>query len=385
MPSVDHIKSVQSIVCNGVGCALEKTKEPTKDEPQSSSKKVYKMLPRETITCANDAASEVINELSSLSLNGIDYLKDAKPVAPLHSNKLRTEAGQNKTITDVTTVSETQSYSSRPVISNEDALVQESSNKCTSKEEDFENVSTSTEETKCATLTKDQLVMCCDSSNQLSTDISKAKWPLDDNIENPSSIDHAQISQKEMGNEIVQGRRKSNNILETPAKEDAYIANSPIQGESNKSETKGNLSNLLDNTESAGAGKSDVTYVVYESELNMPDIIRLIQKDLSEPYSIYTYRYFIHNWPHLCFMVSVVLNAVISITRQCVNTFRNMGFAHYLCKQTDIISSPILKLFLGQSGRGMCRSDCMQIRLPQKGGETGIYSNVGSGFKVQET
>jgi hypothetical protein len=46
-----------------------------------------------------------------------------------------------------------------------------------------------------------------------------------------------------------------------------------------------------------------VLYVVYESELQMPDIMRLIQKDLSEPYSIYTYRYFIHNWPHLCFMV----------------------------------------------------------------------------------
>lgn len=45
-------------------------------------------------------------------------------------------------------------------------------------------------------------------------------------------------------------------------------------------------------------------YVRYESELQMPDIMRLITKDLSEPYSIYTYRYFIHNWPQLCFLVS---------------------------------------------------------------------------------
>lgn len=43
--------------------------------------------------------------------------------------------------------------------------------------------------------------------------------------------------------------------------------------------------------------------VPYHSELQMPDIMRLIQKDLSEPYSIYTYRYFIHNWPKLCFLV----------------------------------------------------------------------------------
>jgi peptide alpha-N-acetyltransferase len=53
-----------------------------------------------------------------------------------------------------------------------------------------------------------------------------------------------------------------------------------------------------------------VLYVVYESELQMPDIMRLIQKDLSEPYSIYTYRYFIHNWPHLCFMVRNTLVAL---------------------------------------------------------------------------
>ncbi|XP_053553301.1 N-alpha-acetyltransferase 30 [Bombina bombina] len=46
-------------------------------------------------------------------------------------------------------------------------------------------------------------------------------------------------------------------------------------------------------------------YVRYESELQMPDIMRLITRDLSEPYSIYTYRYFIHNWPQLCFLAMV--------------------------------------------------------------------------------
>lgn len=48
-----------------------------------------------------------------------------------------------------------------------------------------------------------------------------------------------------------------------------------------------------------------IRYVRYESELQMPEIMRLITKDLSEPYSIYTYRYFIHNWPQLCFLAMV--------------------------------------------------------------------------------
>ncbi|XP_050447017.1 N-alpha-acetyltransferase 30-like [Cataglyphis hispanica] len=55
-------------------------------------------------------------------------------------------------------------------------------------------------------------------------------------------------------------------------------------------------------TESTNKNDNDIQYVSYMSELQMPDIMKLIQKDLSEPYSIYTYRYFIHNWPKLCFL-----------------------------------------------------------------------------------
>ena len=60
-----------------------------------------------------------------------------------------------------------------------------------------------------------------------------------------------------------------------------------------------NISCRIEEQENA----SEITYISYESENQMPDIMKLIQKDLSEPYSIYTYRYFIHNWPHLCFLV----------------------------------------------------------------------------------
>ena len=48
-----------------------------------------------------------------------------------------------------------------------------------------------------------------------------------------------------------------------------------------------------------------ISFVNYKSEEQMQDIMSLIQKDLSEPYSIYTYRYFIHNWPDLCFLAIV--------------------------------------------------------------------------------
>ena len=63
-----------------------------------------------------------------------------------------------------------------------------------------------------------------------------------------------------------------------------------------------NLENLVINEERKP--QDEIEIISYESELQMPEIMRLIQKDLSEPYSIYTYRYFIHNWPNLCFLAT---------------------------------------------------------------------------------
>jgi len=47
-----------------------------------------------------------------------------------------------------------------------------------------------------------------------------------------------------------------------------------------------------------------IEYRPYGCEQHLYDIIDLVSRDLSEPYSIYTYRYFIYNWPSLCFRVS---------------------------------------------------------------------------------
>lgn len=44
----------------------------------------------------------------------------------------------------------------------------------------------------------------------------------------------------------------------------------------------------------------EIIYVDYEDESVLKDIQSLVSKDLSEPYSIYTYRYFLHQWPGLC-------------------------------------------------------------------------------------
>jgi peptide alpha-N-acetyltransferase len=44
-------------------------------------------------------------------------------------------------------------------------------------------------------------------------------------------------------------------------------------------------------------------YQKYEKEEQLPEMIELIEKDLSEPYSVYTYRYFLLNFPDLSYLV----------------------------------------------------------------------------------
>ncbi|CAH8488334.1 unnamed protein product [Schistosoma turkestanicum] len=48
--------------------------------------------------------------------------------------------------------------------------------------------------------------------------------------------------------------------------------------------------------------QNGIIFRQYVGESDLINIINLIGKDLSEPYSIYTYRYFIYNWPHLCLL-----------------------------------------------------------------------------------
>lgn len=54
---------------------------------------------------------------------------------------------------------------------------------------------------------------------------------------------------------------------------------------------------------------SPVVIETYRDETQMPAIMEVITKELSEPYSIYTYRYFIHNWPELCLLVSALADS----------------------------------------------------------------------------
>ncbi|TFK47236.1 acyl-CoA N-acyltransferase [Heliocybe sulcata] len=47
---------------------------------------------------------------------------------------------------------------------------------------------------------------------------------------------------------------------------------------------------------------TEIEYRQYAGESDLPHIMALVQNELSEPYVIYTYRYFLHQWPQLSFL-----------------------------------------------------------------------------------
>lgn len=63
------------------------------------------------------------------------------------------------------------------------------------------------------------------------------------------------------------------------------------------------------NTQPDEGGLRYVQYELAKEHIYLSPIRQLISKDLSEPYSIYVYRYFLNQWGHLCYMVSDLQDA----------------------------------------------------------------------------
>ncbi|XP_061390113.1 N-alpha-acetyltransferase 30A [Musca vetustissima] len=91
--------------------------------------------------------------------------------------------------------------------------------------------------------------------------------------------------------------------LQTTSLTDDNKSSSAIN-ETTSSSSSSSPSAVLNPTPALDLSNVHIEYKEYESELQMHDIMRLIQAELSEPYSIYTYRYFIYNWPKLCFLAA---------------------------------------------------------------------------------
>lgn len=125
------------------------------------------------------------------------------------------------------------------------------------------------------------------------------------------------------------------------------------------------LSNSNVNCESSKEVINGITYEVYESEKQMPDIMRLITKDLSEPYSIYTYRYFIHNWPKLCFLAmadNVCVGAIVCKLDLHKKMVRR-GYIAMLAVDSEYRRRQIGSSLVTKAIEAMIRDECDEVVL----------------------
>ncbi|ULT88376.1 hypothetical protein L5515_007369 [Caenorhabditis briggsae] len=128
----------------------------------------------------------------------------------------------------------------------------------------------------------------------------------------------------------------------------------------------------------------NIRIVQYKDETQINDIMRLITKDLSEPYSIYTYRYFLHNWPEYCFLAhDSTSNAYIGavLCKLEIDMFgRCKGYLAMLavdesCRRLGIGTRLVRRALDAMKSKG-CDEIVLETEVSNKNAQR-LYSNLG--------
>eukprot|EP00276_Gloeochaete_wittrockiana_P009045 CAMPEP_0184667154 /NCGR_PEP_ID=MMETSP0308-20130426/65750_1 /TAXON_ID=38269 /ORGANISM="Gloeochaete witrockiana, Strain SAG 46.84" /LENGTH=155 /DNA_ID=CAMNT_0027112189 /DNA_START=36 /DNA_END=504 /DNA_ORIENTATION=- len=128
--------------------------------------------------------------------------------------------------------------------------------------------------------------------------------------------------------------------------------------------------------------EKQVRIVEYENELQIPGLMRLIEKDLSEPYSIFTYRYFINNWPRLCFLALAedgeCIGAIVCKLDHHLESYR--GYIAMLAVRRDFRKRGIGTQLVVSAIEVMRAEGCNEVVLETEITNTGalaLYENLG--------
>ncbi|GAA6061287.1 hypothetical protein JCM10212_004693 [Sporobolomyces blumeae] len=92
-----------------------------------------------------------------------------------------------------------------------------------------------------------------------------------------------------------------------------------------------------------------ITYRAYEGEHDLDLIVDLVDAELSEPYNLYTYRYFLDEWPHLCFFAfsgPTAIGCIICKSEPHAKSAQTVPFASALDEQrwVDLAGGPIVEV-----------------------------------------
>jgi len=127
----------------------------------------------------------------------------------------------------------------------------------------------------------------------------------------------------------------------------------------------------------------DMQFFPYKDEHEMPEIVGLIEKDLSEPYSVFTYRYFINNWPDLCFITRQQGRCVGTVVckldvHRCRNTHR--GYIAMLAVDKELrgqgLGKKLVRLCLDRM-RELGADECVLETEVTNKGALALYRSMG--------
>lgn len=127
--------------------------------------------------------------------------------------------------------------------------------------------------------------------------------------------------------------------------------------------------------------ESEIEYVSYGGEHHLPEIMRLVDEELSEPYSIFTYRYFVYLWPNLCFLAfhkGKCIGTVVSKMGEHRNTFR--GYIAMLVVLSPYRHKGIATELVTRSIKVMMESGCEEVTLEAEvtnKGALALYGRLG--------
>ncbi|KAJ3232376.1 hypothetical protein HDU81_003014 [Chytriomyces hyalinus] len=127
---------------------------------------------------------------------------------------------------------------------------------------------------------------------------------------------------------------------------------------------------------------SDIQIVPYSSEEQLKSIAHLIETDLSEPYTVYTYRYFLYAWPHLSFLAMADGECIGAIVSKCERNKngRNRGYLAMLAVKTRFRKRGIGSMLIQRTVEAMIADGADEIVLETEITNTGaqsLYENLG--------
>jgi peptide alpha-N-acetyltransferase len=121
----------------------------------------------------------------------------------------------------------------------------------------------------------------------------------------------------------------------------------------------------------------------YSSDEEMPEIMALLERDLSEPYSIFTYRYFIHRCPELTLLTrneSGKLIAVIICKLDPHRSTLKRGYIGMLAVETEYRNKGLGSMLVVKAIQKMIELDADEVVLETEltnKGALNLYERLG--------